>query len=366
MLRGNTALMQSFKAMQARLKELGKVQKEIAVFRQLQSSLRDAATALGAARQRVDALKSRIEASQVPTAALVRKFAQASTTVHQLSADYQQQSARLSGMHSQLARAGIQTGRLTQHEKQLREAITATTHALSAQQGQLATLAAKEQRRAALRTQLHTAQGRATSLSVAGYAAQQVGKHGLHVLRAPLHEGKQAELENTRIEALGFGKDIASEAQAFARNLHTTGTSIVENLALMRDAMSIFADLHHAKLVVPTIAKMKFANEALFGSEEGAANDAYLMSMMKVIELRGGLANAQRFKQEADQVQKVLSATSTKVGPDEWRDVIQTGGVAAKLMRPDAFYYQLEPLIQEMSGHTVGTALMSAYSNIYQ
>ncbi len=366
MLRGNTALMQSFKSTQAHLKELGKVQKEIAAFRQLQTSLRDIATALGAARQRVDALKSRIEASQVPTAALVRKFAQASTAVHQLSADYQQQSTRLGGMHNQLERAGIQTGRLTQHEKQLRESITATTQALSVQQGQLATLAAKEQRIAAIRTQLHTAQGRATSLSVAGYAAQQVGNRGLHILRAPLHEGKQAELENTRIEALGFGKDISSEAQAFARTLHTTGTSKVENLTMMRDAMSVFADLDHAKLVLPTMSKMKFANEALFGKEEGAANDAYLMSMMKVIELRGGLANPQRFKKEADRVQQVLSATGARVGPEEWRQVIQTGGVAAKLMRSDAFYYQLEPLIQEMGGHAVGTGLMSAYNNLYQ
>jgi hypothetical protein len=46
--------------------------------------------------------------------------------------------------------------------------------------------------------------------------------------------------------------------------------------------------------------------------------------------------------------------------------VIQTGGVAAKLMRPDAFYYQLEPLVQEMGGHSVGTGLMLAYNNIYQ
>ncbi len=366
MLRGNTALMQSFKSTQAQLKALGQNQKEITAFRQLQTSLRDTATALGAARQRVDTLKASIAASDAPTAALIRKFAQASTAVHQLGAEYQQQSTRLGGMHSQLERAGIQTGRLTQHEERLRHAITATSQALSVQQGQLSTLAAKEQRVAALRTQLHTAQSKATSLAVAGYAAQQVGKRGLHLLSGPLHETKQIERENTRIEALGFNKEITTEAQSFAHNIKTTGTSITENLELMRDAMSIFGDLHHAKLVLPTIAKMKFANEALYGGEEGSEKDAYLMSMMKVIELRGGLANAQRFKQEADRVQKVLSTTSAQVGPEEWRAVIQTGGVAAKLMRPDAFYYQLEPLIQEMGGHSVGKALMSAYNNLYQ
>ncbi|MDF7022135.1 hypothetical protein NLR12_25175, partial [Escherichia coli] len=32
----------------------------------------------------------------------------------------------------------------------------------------------------------------------------------------------------------------------------------------------------------------------------------------------------------------------------------------------EAFFYTLEPLVQEMGGNTVGTAMMSAYQNLYQ
>ncbi|KFX81278.1 tail protein, partial [Ralstonia solanacearum] len=42
------------------------------------------------------------------------------------------------------------------------------------------------------------------------------------------------------------------------------------------------------------------------------------------------------------------------------------GGLAAKGMDSEAFYYTLEPLVQEMDGATVGTAMMSAYQNLYQ
>ncbi|WP_256353092.1 MULTISPECIES: hypothetical protein [unclassified Pseudomonas] len=115
-----------------------------------------------------------------------------------------------------------------------------------------------------------------------------------------------------------------------------------------------------------TLAKMKFANHAMYGEEEGSENERKFMDMLKVIELRGGLASKEAFINQADIVQRILTATGGRVGPNEWLNVIKTGGVAAKGIKDDAFYYQLEPLVQEMGGHRVGTAMMSAYSNVYQ
>jgi hypothetical protein len=65
-------------------------------------------------------------------------------------------------------------------------------------------------------------------------------------------------------------------------------------------------------------------------------------------------------------VQKVISATAGRVDAGEWRNVISTGGTAAKLMRDDAFFYQLEPLVQMMGGDKVGTGLSAAYTSLYQ
>ncbi|MFP3675093.1 hypothetical protein SB724_19965, partial [Bacillus sp. SIMBA_031] len=69
---------------------------------------------------------------------------------------------------------------------------------------------------------------------------------------------------------------------------------------------------------------------------------------------------------EANMVQKVITATGARVGGDQWQEFIKTGGTAAKLMRSDAFYYQMEPLIQEMGGDTVGSAVMSGYQNLIE
>ncbi len=366
MLQGNRQLAQSFKATHDKLKALNQAQKELAAFRALREGMRQTADALKTAQQRLQALSERIKASDAPTAAMTRKFSQASLAVTQLSQHYQTQGAQLKALQGRLTATRIQTGRLGSSEKQLRSEITATNAALSAQQTKLASVAAQEKRLSLARERMHRLQSRATHLSVAGYASRATGLHALTKIDHTLGEAKATQSEQQRIRALGLGEATSKEAIRFAQNTKTIGISQNEKLTLMRDAMSVFGDLHHAKLVLPTLAKMKFANDALYGGQDAAANEQRFINMLKVIELRGGLASESRFKAEAERIQKVFTITSGRVGPEQWQAFIQRGGVAAKQLRNDAFYYQMEPLLQQMSGDAVGTGLMSAYSNIYQ
>ncbi len=365
-LQGNRQLAQSFKTSHERLKALNRAQKELASFRSLRDGMRQTSEALKTAQQRLQALSERIKASDAPTVAMTRKFSQASIAVTQLSQHYQIQGSQLKALQNRLTTAGVQTGRLGEHERRLRTDISATNTALSSQQAKLNAVAASEKKLSVARERMQKMQSGAAHLAVGGYATRTTGLRALGSVSHTLGEAKQTQTEVQRIHALGLGKAISADAVRFAQGMQTVGTSTAENLTLVRDAMTVFADLPHAKLVAPTLAKMKFANEALYGGEDAAANEQRLMNMLKVIELRGGLASESRFKAEADFTQKVSTATGGRVGSEQWLELIQTGGVAAKQMRSDAFYYQLEPLVQEMGGHAVGTGLMSAYSNLYQ
>lgn len=142
--------------------------------------------------------------------------------------------------------------------------------------------------------------------------------------------------------------------------------SQVDKAELMRDALSVFADAHHAEMVLPTLAKMKFANKAVFGQAQGEDNERMFLDLLKVVELRGGLSSREEFKKQADMIQRVITATGGRVQSDQWLQVIKRGGLAAKGMDSEAFFYALEPVVQEMGGNTVGTAMMSAYQNLYQ
>lgn len=88
--------------------------------------------------------------------------------------------------------------------------------------------------------------------------------------------------------------------------------------------------------------------------------------MLKVIEMRNGLKSKESFQEQANIIQQVITATGGRVQAEEWLNVIKTGGIAAKGMDNKAFYYKMEPLVQEMGGHRVGTSMMSAYQNLYQ
>ncbi|RQX99771.1 hypothetical protein [Burkholderia stagnalis] len=366
MLNSNKGLAQSLKATRGELAELGKQQKAVASFREMRAGLADTTRKLGAAQSNVKALAGSLHAFGPPTKQMVADMARARQAASRLRAEQKKQTAAVDEMRGRLAQAGIETRNLAQHERTLRSNIASTTATMQAQTRQLEALTERDRKLAAARGKMQAMQGVAGGMAIGGYAARSTGMRMLGGLGGTLDEAKKMTNERARITALGLGDQATQDAEKYVRAMNMMGVSTSDNMTLMRDALSIFADEHHAQMVMPTLAKMKFANEALFGAEDAHANEEKFMNMLKVIELRGGTKDEATFKNEANMVQKVLSATGGRVGGDEWRNFIQTGGVAAKQMRQDAFYYQMEPLIQEMGGHGVGTGLMSAYSNVYQ
>ncbi|MFX1735411.1 hypothetical protein PXJ20_02175 [Paraburkholderia sp. A1RI_3L] len=366
LLAGNRGLSKSLGETRRALAEMGKTQKGIAEFRELRGGLASTASQLNSARERVSALAASLRAAGPPSRQMVAEFEKAKQAAVRLSTEHDRQAVRVRELRDRLADAGISTRNLAQHERELRTNMASTTATMNDQMRRLEALTEREKRLAAARKNMQAMQGVAAGMAVGGYAAKSTGAHVLGDLRGTLDESKKFEAEAMRIRALGLGDHASADAAKYARAMKQYGTSTTDNVLMMRDALTIFADEHHAQMVMPTLAKMKFANEAMFGGEDAHANEEKFMNMLKVIELRGGTKDEKTFRDEANMVQKVLTATGGRVGGDQWRDFIQTGGVAAKQLRKDAFYYQMEPLIQEMGGHAVGTGLMSAYSNVYQ
>ncbi|MFK4442039.1 uncharacterized coiled-coil DUF342 family protein [Caballeronia udeis] len=366
LMNGNKGLAKSLKETRGELGQLKKAQKDVATFRELRTGLAGTARELNTAQTRAKELAGGLRAFGPPSKAMIADFEKAKRTASQLGQAHAQQANKVDELRTRLAGAGISTRNLSAHERELRASITATTGTMTGQMQKLDQLAEREKRMGAARGKMNRLQGTAANMAVAGYAAKATGSHILGDISETLDESKKFEVEAMKIKALGLGDHATADALKYVKAMKSYGTSTTDNLTLMRDSMTIFADEHHAQMVMPTLAKMKFANEALFGAEDGHANEEKFMNMLKVIELRGGTKDEATFKDEANMVQKVITATGGRVGGDQWMQFIQTGGVAAKQMRKDAFYNQMEPLIQEMGGHAVGTGLMSAYSNVYQ
>lgn len=363
---GSSETAKALKATSDRLRELNTQQKNIGKFRELHAGLDATRTKLDAAQQKVAGLAAKMKQVENPTRAMTREFNAAVKAAGALKTAGQEQAQQLQIMRERLSGAGIGTKDLANHERTLRREIEATNKTMAQQQQRLANTKAKQERVAAATAHADKLRSKAGSMAATGAGATAAGAViGLPVAKG-LNEAKHYQLETARVTALGLGPETSQQAVKFARNMKTYGTSQNENLELVRDAMSIFGDLHHAEMVAPTLAKMKFANKAFFGAESGEENERIFMDLLKVIEQRGGTASSEKFHDQANMMQKVITATGGRVGPTEWLNFIKTGGIAAKIMDDKQFYYQMEPLVQEVGGHRAGTALMSGYSNLYQ
>ncbi len=363
---GSSDTAKALKATSDRLRELNSQQRNLGKFRELHSGINATRTKLKEAQDKLNDLAAKMKQTTTPTRALTREFNAAVKVTQALTLKGREQSQQFRALRTSLKEAGIDTRQLGKAQEWLKNSIQLTNVELASQQKRLAASAAKQQRVTNATQHADKLRNKAGNMAMAGAGATATGA----VIGAPvvkgLNEAKHYQTEVGRVNALGLGDKVSAEAVAFARNMKTYGTSQLDNLQLMRDGMSAFADVHHAEMVAPTLAKMKFANHAFFGEAEGADNERKFMDMLKVIELRGGLESKEKFEAQANIVQQVITATGGRVGPNEWLNIIKTGGIAAKGLKDDAFYYQMEPLVQEMSGNRVGTSLMSAYQNLYQ
>ncbi|NVI81922.1 phage tail tape measure protein [Janthinobacterium sp. BJB401] len=363
---GSSNTAKALKATSDRLRELNTQQRNLGKFRELHSGINATRTKLKEAQDKLNDLAAKMKQTTTPTRALTREFNAAVKVTQALTLKGREQSQQFRVLRTSLKDAGIDTRQLGKAQEWLKNSIQLTNVELASQQKRLAASAAKQQRVTNATQHADKLRNKAGNMAMAGAGATATGAvMGAPVIKG-LNEAKHYQTEVGRVNALGLGDKVSAEAVAFARNMKTYGTSQLDNLQLMRDGMSAFADVHHAEMVAPTLAKMKFANHAFFGEAEGVDNERKFMDMLKVIELRGGLESKEKFEAQANIVQQVITATGGRVGPNEWLNMIKTGGIAAKGLKDDAFYYQMEPLVQEMSGNRVGTSLMSAYQNLYQ
>ncbi|ATG21237.1 phage tail protein [Ralstonia pickettii] len=366
LLKANNELARSMKATRDQMKALERAQGLTEQFAKLRANIGQTATELKAARERVARLTQAVQAAESPNARLVQQFRKASAESERLASKYQAQRAQLAEVRESLQQAGRGTMTMAQYQEHLRTATAAATRALADQDARLKAHNARARAQAATQQAAERIRTRAGNLAAAGAGASVAGMATGAPIWKGIGESKHYELEKTRIAALGLGDAATKESIEFAKQMKAYGVSQVDKAELMRDALSVFADAHHAEMVLPTLAKMKFANAAVFGQAQGAENERLFLDLLKVVELRGGLSSPEEFRKQADMVQKVITATGGRVQADQWLQVIKRGGLAAKGVENEAFYYTLEPLVQEMGGNTVGTAMMSAYQNLYQ
>ncbi|AOJ20400.1 hypothetical protein WJ11_13055 [Burkholderia cenocepacia] len=360
MLTGNKGLADSLRATRRELDDMAKTQKRIGEFRDLRSGVAKTATDLKTAKLRAGELRVALRASGPPSRQMVDDLARLERTATNLTATQGRQVARIRELRTQLVGAGIDTRHLDQHEFAL--ATNSARRKAKMTADALAYDDARRQRADARRARIDALSGVGKQWAERGKTITGAGKSMFAMLSEPLDVAKQAESETLRLRAQGASAD----AVTFARTQQVGGQSVVDNLVLMRESLSALGgDEQRARVALPMLANMKSANEALFGKDDAKANVDKFMAMLKVIDLRGGTKDEAAFGVEANIVQKMQTATGGKVSGDEWNTFAESGGGAARKLRTDAFYYQMQPLIEKLGGKAAGEGLAALSGSLF-
>lgn len=204
-----------------------------------------------------------------------------------------------------------------------------------------------------------------------------VGVAGLSLLKTPLDEAEKYQNILGKLAAQGIGDNALRQADKFAKGMNIIGASNSDTLKMVAEANSVLRNMSESQAVAPMLLRMKFGIESVMNAEgrgagHGEKAERMFMDALKTTELRGALIDPatqqfseERFKNQLDFMTKAYTASGGLVKPTEYLNMIKTGGIAAKSLSDNAFYFGLLHMAQESGGSRVGTSLMSAFQNIY-
>ena len=190
------------------------------------------------------------------------------------------------------------------------------------------------------------------------------GGHALY------ESAKDLNTEMQRFKLYGLGDKLNAEAFSFVKGMHIYGSTQAENMKNFREAQGVFREsglndseaLSGAKLAAPVLAKIAFATEAL-DDESKARMRTSSMSMMRWVEMNGGLKSAENFNRLADVGWKLTQSSGGNVDWEQLRQFSATAGIAGQSISAEGLA-ALEPVIGELKGGRAGVGLRTAFNRM--
>jgi hypothetical protein len=211
-----------------------------------------------------------------------------------------------------------------------------------------------------------------SKLALGGGLLAGAGMFGLGLFKGPIDEASKYQRLMAQLKAQGVGDYQLAQADKFARAQNIMGASTADALRMVSETNSVLRDMNESIAVTPRLLKMRLGMNAVMGEGKGEISQTQFMAALKTAELRGALVDpvtqkfsAARFNQTLDFMTRAYTASGGLVKPTDYLAMIKTGGIAAKNLSDQSFYFGLMHMMQESGGTRVGTSLMSGFQNMY-
>ncbi|HAX9712035.1 phage tail tape measure protein [Serratia marcescens] len=364
----NKALAASVKATKDQLKQLDNQAGKIDGFRKTKAQVAAAAQALSTARDKARNLAIAMKSTETPTAKQARQFQKAREEAARLQQKYSDLRLSLQNQRTALKNSGTATNHLGEAQRSLRANISKTTGALEAQQRKLEQQAQQQKRLSDARSRYQNAMAVRNQLAGTGAGMLITGRMAIAGIKPMLSESAVYNQHVERFRAQGVTEKQIQDAQSFVQNNPVLGNSQSELMKLYGEAYAITRDEHHTHDATVQLARAETAinmlgAKGLLTPEQTHAFSELSYAMLKNAELRNEIQDPKQFASFINESVKAFAVSQAIVTPKDTNDFMKTGGLAAKDISRDEYFYAFSHLIQEMGGERTGNALNSARQN---
>jgi hypothetical protein len=185
------------------------------------------------------------------------------------------------------------------------------------------------------------------------------------MLKGPYEQAKKLEQERQKFETLNLSPESNAAAFAQATTLahKNLGSTISENIGLIRDLHTAFGDLPHALGMSEDFQKFSIMSRV---QNDGKPVEGLVYNAVKALEHRGDrlTQHPDEMKDELRRMSQDYTGSGGKITPNDFFHASQTGKMAYTMYDKDYLYGPFAAYMQAKTGPTAGTAGMTAFSSL--
>lgn len=281
----------------AKMRDLEKQSGQIDGYRTLGKQIGATRAELTQAQQTAQRMARELAATSNPTKAMTRDLEKAKVAVRDLTNKEREMVSRHGAMKTAMQQAGINTKQLSQHQRQLKTDLAATTAQLEQQRSKLAQVGAQQKRLAQVKANYRQTQELRGQIAGHGAAALATGTAmGMTTLK-PVIEFAKAETSvvDLKVSMMGKGGQLRKEFQAISDLATKLGNKLPGTTADFQNMMStliqqgmsakaILGGLGQATAYLGVQLKMPYDQAALFAAKLQDATGTTEKDMMGLMD----------------------------------------------------------------------------------
>lgn len=186
----------------AKVRDLEKQSGQIDGYRTLGKQIGATRSELASAQHTAQRMARELAATANPTKAMTRELEKAKGAVRDLTNKEREMVSRHGAMKAAMQQAGINTRQLSQHQRQLKTDLTATTAQLEQQRSKLTQVAAQQKRLAQVKANYDKTMSMRGTMAGYGAAGMATGAAGLYKINSIASVGLDFDAQMSKVQAL--------------------------------------------------------------------------------------------------------------------------------------------------------------------